>query len=555
MKRVLHLMIALLFAFVGMTEAQDVIDFETGDLSQLNLYDPQNDYEYPWQVVANDGPSGHYCMQSGNAGVNESNSTISIRVNYPEAGHITFDANCMGEGAYYDVCEFLIDGEVQFSIGNNVQGWQYYGFNVTEGMHRFTWRYVKDESVHPEGDCFQVDNITLGSGSICINPTKIITRTTTDSFYAEWNGMALTYVLRYKNGSGSWVTVNGIAENSYYIDGLTAGYYTVEVQTECNPETWVSTMCMVYEPTYWNDWYGFSNYSYNDEHSKRFVHFKFGNLSEVTSVSDRYDDDGSIYTATFVNGYVWYVRYEYISAQYNLYRAPVDMWNKAIGSPELMKEDFDAVIDMSFNAANGWVYYTEESEGYLKRFNPENVNDVELCGTLGYTTAFTVNKEGQAYACMYDGESSSYTLFTVDLSDARLTKVGAVDYYLSDMAFDMLTGELLGSDGAYLYSVDPDNAYMCYIGVLEGGEFTEVSGIFMTYPYNAIEEHEAASVNVYPNPAQGCFTVEGTGKLTITNMLGQEILVREVEGQTLVELPQGMYLVRLNNAVSKVVVE
>jgi hypothetical protein len=96
---------------------------------------------------------------------------------------------------------------------------------------------------------------------------------------------------------------------------------------------------------------------------------------------------------------------------------------------------------------------------------------------------------------------------------------------------------------------------VCYLGILEGEYYTEISGMFMTYPYNAVEEVEIEDVNVFPNPAQGYFTVEGTGKLTITNMLGQEILVREAEGKTMVELPQGMYLVRLNNAVSKVVVE
>lgn len=553
MKRLLPLMIALLFAFVGVINAQTVIDFETGDLSQLSLYDLQNDSDYPWQVVVKG--SDNYCMQSGNAGLDGSVSSISITVNYPEYGHISFDANCMGEGGYYDVCEFLIDGNVEFSYGDNVYGWQYYGFNVAAGIHRFTWRYVKDESVNPDGDCFQVDNITIGSGDICISPSLIKAWSTPDSFYAEWDGTAMAYALRYKNGSGSWVMVNGITENSYHIDGLTTGYYTVEVQAECNPETWVSTMCMVCKPTYWNDWYGFANYSNNDDNCRKFVHFKFGDLSEVTAVSDKYDDNGNIYSATFVNGYVWYVRYEYITAQYNLYRAPVDMWNRTIGTPELIKEDFDAVVDMSYNAADGWVYYTEESEGYLKRINPENVNDIELCGIIGYPFAFAVNKEGQAYACFFDGGSGSYPLFMVNLSDATMTKVGELGYFLSDMAFDMLTGELLGVNGSSMYYIDPDNACVCYLGILEGEYFTEISGMFMTYPYNAVEEVEIEDVSVYPNPAQGYFTVEGTGKLTITNMLGQEILVREAEGKTMVELPQGMYLVRLNNAVSKVVVE
>ena len=551
MKRALHLMIALLFAFVGMANAQLVIDFETGDLSQLNQFNPVNDDNYPWQVVVKG--SDHYCMQSGNAGVESSISAISISVNYNESGYITFDANCMGEGATYDVCEFLIDGNSQFSNGEDVQEWHNYGFNVTAGMHRFTWRYSKDGSVNPDGDCFQVDNITIGLGDICIPPTWIKTGSATDYFYVEWNGTASSYALRYKKGSDPWTTVNGITEKSYSVYDVAVGLYTVEVQAECDPETWVSTKSLVYEPTYWNDWYGFANYTYNDANYRRFIHFKFENLSEVTAVSDSYDDGGDgIYSATFVNGYVWYIRFDYISEQYNLYRAPVDMWNKTIGTAELLKTGFEWAGNMSYNVIDGRIYFIDDY-GYLKKFNPNNVNNIETCGEIGYPNAFAINRRGQAYASLYDNESNSYALYTIDLSNASKTKVGVVDYYVSAMAFDMLTDELFGVNGSVLLYIQPETAYMCYIGGLDSS--TEISGLFMTYPYNAVEEVEVEDVNVYPNPAQGYFTVEGTGKLTITNLLGQEVLVREIEGKTVVELNQGMYLVRLNNAVSKVVVE
>ncbi len=49
--------------------------------------------------------------------------------------------------------------------------------------------------------------------------------------------------------------------------------------------------------------------------------------------------------------------------------------------------------------------------------------------------------------------------------------------------------------------------------------------------------------------------MEGTGKMTVTNLFGQTILVREIDGQTIVSLPHGMYVVKLGNATRKVVVE
>ena len=63
------------------------------------------------------------------------------------------------------------------------------------------------------------------------------------------------------------------------------------------------------------------------------------------------------------------------------------------------------------------------------------------------------------------------------------------------------------------------------------------------------------TIKVYPNPSQGQFTVEGTGRMRVMNLLGQTILDRKIDGQTTVELPKGMYFIRIGNATQKVVVE
>lgn len=71
----------------------------------------------------------------------------------------------------------------------------------------------------------------------------------------------------------------------------------------------------------------------------------------------------------------------------------------------------------------------------------------------------------------------------------------------------------------------------------------------------SVSEIIEASFNVYPNPAQGRFTVEGTGRMMVSNLLGQVVLVKEIEGQTTVTLPRGMYFVKLGNETRKIVVE
>ena len=70
-----------------------------------------------------------------------------------------------------------------------------------------------------------------------------------------------------------------------------------------------------------------------------------------------------------------------------------------------------------------------------------------------------------------------------------------------------------------------------------------------------IGEQDNETVAIYPNPAKGRFTVEGSGTMTVTNALGQTILTREIDGKETVELPQGMYFVQLGEATRKIVVE
>lgn len=68
-------------------------------------------------------------------------------------------------------------------------------------------------------------------------------------------------------------------------------------------------------------------------------------------------------------------------------------------------------------------------------------------------------------------------------------------------------------------------------------------------------QEQTNSISIYPNPAQGRFTVKGTGGMTVSNLLGQVVLVKEIDGQTTVALPQGMYFVKLGNEIRKIVVE
>lgn len=64
----------------------------------------------------------------------------------------------------------------------------------------------------------------------------------------------------------------------------------------------------------------------------------------------------------------------------------------------------------------------------------------------------------------------------------------------------------------------------------------------------AVEEYAWQTLNVYPNPSNGQFTAEGNGTLRVFNALGQLVVMREIREKAVLDLPKGLYFVRLDGA-------
>ena len=73
--------------------------------------------------------------------------------------------------------------------------------------------------------------------------------------------------------------------------------------------------------------------------------------------------------------------------------------------------------------------------------------------------------------------------------------------------------------------------------------------------YVGLGEKENKFFNLYPNPTTGRVTIEGTGRLTITNTLGQTVLTRDITDTETIDLPMGVWFVKLDETTRKVVVE
>lgn len=113
---------------------------------------------YPWTNVINEGRT--YVM-SGNKGVHSCISSLMTTVDVGSGASVSFDFKAWGEGAHWDVCEFVIDEVIQFSYGNRDNDWETFTVELAPGSHMLEWRYIKDYSLNGPGDYFAVDNVKV----------------------------------------------------------------------------------------------------------------------------------------------------------------------------------------------------------------------------------------------------------------------------------------------------------------------------------------------------------------------------------------------------------
>jgi subtilisin family serine protease len=91
--------------------------------------------------------------------------------------------------------------------------------------------------------------------------------------------------------------------------------------------------------------------------------------------------------------------------------------------------------------------------------------------------------------------------------------------------------------------------------VADGRRLNAYGALQKVKDYARTEENTEPLFKVYPNPAKGSFLIEGTGSVVVMNVLGQTVLNRDIDGPTAITLPKGLYFVRMNGMIQKVVVD
>ena len=153
-----------------------------------------------------------------------------------------------------------------------------------------------------------------------------------------------------------------------------------------------------------------------------------------------------------------------------------------------------------------------------------NIPHVEE-GAQGTLTYFQI--------CKYDPNTEELTV--VDQVNASIT-----DYTCGVNQFDGGYAVIAAvfNDGKGVEELSFSNLTTDVLGINEDGPSTG-----------------SGTLTVYPNPAKERVTVEGTGRMIVTNTLGQTVMAKEIDGKETIELPQGLYFVKMNGMTRKIVVE
>ena len=127
---------------------------------------------------------------------------------------------------------------------------------------------------------------------------------------------------------------------------------------------------------------------------------------------------------------------------------------------------------------------------------------------------------------------------------------------------NVITGNLWGITAINAFDIDlnnwgTSNSHIIEEHIVHQNDDPSL-GLVTFVPFvdvDGMNEVSAKAFEVWPNPAHGRFMVEGKGKMTIMNALGQILINQEIDGKESIALPQGLYFVRLGNVTRKVIVE
>ena len=130
-----------------------------------NIISVETSGTYPFYVKETDNSSHDLYLYSGNKGVNNSTSTMTVKA-WVEQAPIDFSFQyAISCEATYDYFKFSVNGTEAYRIsGNNDYSWKTYSYTCTEqGIYTFTFEYTKDGNINNGEDVVCIDNLQFAA--------------------------------------------------------------------------------------------------------------------------------------------------------------------------------------------------------------------------------------------------------------------------------------------------------------------------------------------------------------------------------------------------------
>lgn len=231
-------------------------------------------------------------------------------------------------------------------------------------------------------------------------------------------------------------------------------------------------------------------------------------------------------------------------------------FGKAWSAPCLFDVDDDGILDLVVGDASGKLtYYQGVKQGSNTHFQliTDFWGQVDVCDHAASYFGYSVPnlfKVGSEVLLAVGSEQGKLFLFRDLNLNFGSTFTDITDRWSDYVcAFENRFGMRCASA---LADLNGDGTLEMVVGNFGGGLELMNGNIVVN---QGVEEIEKTVFRVFPNPAQGRITIEGTGRLTITNLLGQTVLTKEINGTERIELPRGIWFVKLDETTRKVVVE
>lgn len=123
-------------------------------------------------------------------------------------------------------------------------------------------------------------------------------------------------------------------------------------------------------------------------------------------------------------------------------------------------------------------------------------------------------------------------------------------------SFPIVQDEIVVVRGEATLRPDVEPGSTCWVDVMftiDCGCATTMFTLWATVETDNVEENHSA-LNIYPNPSTGMVTVEGNGIVTISNMVGQTVVRKEVIDKETITLDKGIYFINIGEKTEKVII-